>query len=59
MVRIAKIFTDLPLEQSPLAPGGIVEFCEKCTKKCPSGSIPMGPRTYGGHSEAKNPGFLK
>ncbi len=62
MVRIAKIFTDLPLTQSPLAPKGIVEFCdvcEKCARECPSGSIPEGPRTYGGHSEANNPGVLK
>jgi reductive dehalogenase len=62
MVRIAKIFTDLPLKQSPLAPKGIVEFCdvcEKCARECPSGSIPEGPRTYEGHSEANNPGVLK
>ena len=62
MVRIAKIFTDLPLPQSPLAPRGIVEFCdvcEKCARECPSGSIPEGPRTYEGHSEANNPGVLK
>jgi reductive dehalogenase len=62
MVRIAKVFTDLPLEQSPLASRGIVEFCEvceKCAKECPSGSIPEGPRTYEGFSEANNPGVLK
>jgi len=62
MVRIAKIFTDLPLEQSPLAPGGIVEFCEaceKCARECPSGSIPEGPRNYVVFSEANNPGVLK
>ncbi len=62
MVRIAKVFTDLPLEQSPLAPRGIVEFCEvceKCAKECPSGSIPEGPRTYEGFGEANNPGVLK
>jgi reductive dehalogenase len=62
MVRIAKVFTDLPLEQSPLAPKGILEFCEackKCARECPSGSIPEGPRTYKGFSEANNPGILK
>ena len=62
MVRIAKVFTDLPLEQSPLASRGIVKFCEvceKCAKECPSGSIPEGPRTYEGFSEANNPGVLK
>jgi reductive dehalogenase len=62
MVRIAKVFTDLPLEQTPPAPKGIVEFCdvcEKCARECPSGSIPEGPRTYEGFSEANNPGTLK
>jgi len=62
MVRIAKVFTDLPLEQSPLAPKGVIEYCEvckKCAKECPSGSIPEGPRTYEGFSEANNPGVLK
>lgn len=62
MVRICKIFTDLPLEHSPQAPDGIVEFCEvceKCAKLCPSQSIPMGPRSYSGYSEANNPGVLK
>jgi reductive dehalogenase len=62
MVRIAKVFTDLPLKQSPLAPKGIVEFCdvcEKCARDCPSGSIPEGPRTYEGFSEANNSGILK
>lgn len=62
MVRICKIFTDLPLPQSPLAPKGIIEYCEvceKCAMECPSGSIPMGPRTYEGHNEANNPGVLR
>ncbi|MGD2200556.1 MAG: reductive dehalogenase [Candidatus Bathyarchaeota archaeon] len=62
MVRIAKIFTDLPLKPSSLAPEGIVKFCEvcdKCARLCPSGSIPKGPRTYEGHSEANNHGALK
>jgi len=62
MVRIAKIFTDLPLEQSPIADEGIIQFCddcEKCAKLCPSQSIPYGPRTYEGHSQANNEGVLK
>jgi len=62
MVRIAKIFTDLPLAQSPMADEGIIEFCEvceKCAKLCPSQSIPYGPRTYEGFSEANNEGVLK
>ena len=62
MVRLTKIFTDLPLEQSLMADEGIVEFCEdceKCAKKCPSNSIPFGLRTWGGDSEANNNGTLK
>jgi reductive dehalogenase len=62
LVRICKIFTDLPLEPSPMAPDGIIEFCdicEKCAKHCPSQSIPFGPRSYEGFSEANNPGTLK
>lgn len=61
MVRIAKIFTDLPLEPSSLAPKGIIEFCEvckKCAQLCPSKSITEGPRTYEGFSEANNPGVF-
>ena len=62
LVRICKIYTDLPLPQSPLAPEGIMEFCEvceKCAKHCPSGSIPFGPRTWEGQSDANNNGVLK
>jgi reductive dehalogenase len=62
MVRIAKIFTDLPLESSELAPGGIIEFCEvceKCAKLCPSKSIPYGSRTWEGENEANNNGAFK
>jgi ferredoxin len=62
MVRIAKIFTDLPLESSELAPEGIIEFCEvceKCAKMCPSKSIPFGPRTWEGENEANNNGAFK
>ncbi|MDP2900583.1 MAG: reductive dehalogenase [Candidatus Bathyarchaeota archaeon] len=62
LVRICKIFTDLPLPTSPQAPTGIIEFCEaceKCSKMCPSGSIPRGPRTWEPRCEANNPGALK
>lgn len=62
MCRILKVFTDLPLAQSPMAPGGIVEFCEdckKCAKLCPSQSISSGRRSYEAVSDANNPGTLK
>lgn len=62
MVRTCKVFTDLPLAPSPMAPEGIIEYCEvckKCAHHCPSKSIPEGPRTYEGYSEANNPGVLK
>jgi len=62
LVRICKVFTDLPLAPSPQAPGGIIEYCElckKCAHHCPSKSVPDGPRTWEGHSEANNPGVLK
>ena len=62
LVRICKIFTDLPLRQSPQAPGGIIEFCKvckKCAVHCPSQAIPHGPREWEGHGEFNNPGALK
>lgn len=62
LVRIMKIFTDLPLPQSPMAHPGIIDYCEvckRCATKCPSQAIPMGPRTYEAVCEANNPGVLK
>ncbi len=62
LVRILKIFTDLPLPQSELADPAILQFCEdceKCAKHCPSQAIPRGPRTYDPVCSANNPGFLK
>lgn len=62
LVRILKVFTDLPLATSPPAPGGIVEFCEvckRCADSCPSGSIPKGPRTWEPRCSSNNPSALK
>ncbi len=62
LVRICKIFTDLPLALSPPAPEGIIEYCEvckKCARHCPSGSITDGPRTWEGSSSTNNRGVLK
>jgi reductive dehalogenase len=62
LVRICKIFTDLPVQYSQLAPTGIIEFCEvcqRCATKCPVQAIPEDERTYQGVSEANNPGVYK
>ena len=62
LVRICKVFTDMPLAPSPQAPGGIIEYCEvckKCAHNCPSGSIPEGPRTWEGPKESNAPGVYK
>jgi epoxyqueuosine reductase len=61
LVKICKVFTDMPLEPSPPANGGILEYCEvckKCARSCPSGSIGEGPRNYDA-PEAANPGSLR
>lgn len=62
MVRILKVFTDLSLDPSPMAPEGIIQFCEnckKCAKKCPSQVLSFGVRDYTGVCDANNPGSLK
>jgi reductive dehalogenase len=45
-IRIAKIFTDLPLEADKPVSFGVREFCEKCRRcssSCPPKAIPDGP----------------
>ena len=62
MVRILKVFTDMPLEPSKMAPGGIIEFCEsckKCAKQCPSQALSMGKRGWDVAGDANNPGSFK
>ena len=62
LVRICKIFTDLPLSQSQPAPSGIIEFCEvcgRCAKSCPVESITPGPRTWEGSNSSNNNGSYK
>jgi len=61
LVKICKVYTDLPLEQSPPAPEGILEFCEvckKCAKHCPSGSISENSMSFDTPSGA-NPGVYR
>ena len=62
LVRLMKVFTDLPLPQSELAHPGIIKFCEdceKCARHCPAQVLPYGPRTYQAVCQANNPEVLK
>ena len=61
LVKICKIFTDLPVQQSPMAHDGILKFCEtckKCSKYCPSGSITDKPMSFETPSGG-NPGIYR
>lgn len=62
MVRLCKVFTDLPLEPDETLDDGIIKFCEvckKCARMCPTQALPMGERTFEGPSPSNNPGVLK
>jgi reductive dehalogenase len=62
LIRILKIFTDLPLPESELSHPGIIKFCndcKKCAVHCPAQAIPYGSRSYEAVCKANNPGFLK
>ncbi len=61
-IRLAKVYTDMPLIPDPQISFGVPEFCETCmlcADDCPSGSISKGPRTWEGKSLSNNPGFYK
>jgi len=58
-VRLAKVFTDLPLLPDKPIEFGVWNFClicEKCASKCPSRSIPFGPPTDKIHNISNRPG---
>ena len=61
-VRIAKIFTDLPLEPDKPIQFGVREFCQicfRCAKSCPSRALPMGAPSSNIHNISNIPGIRK
>jgi reductive dehalogenase len=60
-VRLAKVFTDLPLIPDKPIEFGVWDFClicEKCAKKCPSKSIMFGEPTADPHNISNREGVL-
>ena len=61
-VRLAKVFTDLPLIPDKPVEFGVWDFCmrcEKCAKKCPSQSIMYGKPTVKPHNISNREGLLR
>jgi len=61
-VRLAKVFTDLPLHPDEPIQFGVLDFCSKCrkcAKYCPSQSITYGARTTQPHNVCNSSGALK
>jgi reductive dehalogenase len=61
-VRIAKVFTDLPLETDKPVDLGVQHFCEtceRCAEDCPSGAMMHGDRTDQPWDESNNVNVLK
>lgn len=61
-VRLAKVFTDLPLIPDQPIDFGVWDFCktcEKCADKCPSKSIAYGDPTEKPNSVSNREGVLK
>ncbi|UCE29573.1 MAG: reductive dehalogenase [Candidatus Bathyarchaeota archaeon] len=56
-VRIAKVFTDIPLIPDSPTSFGVADFCRvcrKCAKSCPSRSIPDGEPTWESPSSSRS-----
>ena len=65
-VRLAKVFTDMPLVADKPISFGVEEFCNvcgKCAEQCPGAAIPTGEKTFEATYDAvhtsSNPGVKK
>lgn len=61
-VRLAKVFTNLPLVPDGPISFGVDEFCQvcgKCATDCPNQAISAGDKTYEAVNVSTNPGVLK
>ncbi len=61
-IRIAKVFTNMPMTKDKPIAFGVQDFCLsclKCARECPSKSIAEGPRTWEALDECNNPGVHK
>ena len=61
-VRLAKVFTDLPLVPDKPLDFGVWDFClicEKCAQGCPSQSIPYGQATTDINNVSNNKGLYR
>ncbi len=61
-VRLAKVYTEMPLVPDSPIRFGVKDFCDVCmlcANDCPSGSISKGEQTWKGESVSNNNGALK
>lgn len=61
-IRLAKVFTDMPLVTDRPVDLGVQAFCEvcgECARQCPSRAIAAGAKTWTGHNECNSDGVYK